>query len=643
MDGFSAMCEPLRQLTKEDVAWDWNFEQETAFQKIKESLVKAPVLAFFDERQDTTLQCDASQTALGAALLQNGRPVAYTSRALSAAECNYAQIEKELLAVVFGMEHFDHFTYGREIRVESDHKPLQAIMGKPLMDAPRRLQRMLLRLQRYRLSLTFKPGKDMLVADTLSRAPVPSQQGTTLAQKEFETICAIQDATDVDPILQEVREETKSDNTLQQVMQFIASGWPDKKSDLPPQTVPFHSFRDELISEAGVIYKRERVVIPKNLRRKTLGQLHSAHMGLQATIRRARETIFWPHMNSDIKNLLDSCETCKSFEPQQAKQPLKNHEVIDQRWAKLGADLFHHDGNDYLITVDYLTNFWEVDNLNHDLTALSIIYKLRQQFARHGTPVELVTDNGPQFVSEQFEAFSQRWGFVHTTTSPYHPRSNGKVESAVKTAKGLMRKAAHSGADVWLGVLEYRNTPTQGFDSSPAERLFSRRTRTILPAKPSTLQAKVQEATASKLCHSQEVQAKAYNRGSKELRDLKVGDIVTIKLQAKWQEAMVIRPSGKSGRSYVVRTKATGKFYRRNRRDLRLQRSTLMHHEEMTNNWDEKQEDQPAAEGEVEEEEEPRIENEETPSPQAQLLQRTTRSGRVVKPPVYLKDYDCSS
>ena len=194
-----------------------------------------------------------------------------------------------------------------------------------------------------------------------------------------------------------------------------------------------------------------------------------------------------------------------------------------------------------------------------------------------------------------------------------------------------------------LGCLNIEIPPTQGFDSSPAERLFSRRTRTILPPKPSALQAKVQEATASKLCHSQEVQAKAYNRGSKELRDLKVGDIVTIKLRAKWQEATVIRPSKKSGRSYVVRTKATGKFYRRNRRDLRLQRSTVMHHEEMTNNWDEKQEDQPAAEGQVEEEEEPRIENEETPSPQAQLPQRTTRSGRVVKPPVYLKDYDCSS
>ena len=110
-------------------------------------------------------------------------------------------------------------------------------------------------------------------------------------------------------------------------------------------------------------------------------------------------------INSDIKNLLDSCETCKSLEPQQAKQPLKNLKVIDQRWAKLGADLFRHDGNDHMITVDYLTNFWEVDNLTHDLTALSIIYKLRQQFARHGAHIELVMDKGPQFVSEQFEAF----------------------------------------------------------------------------------------------------------------------------------------------------------------------------------------------------------------------------------------------
>ena len=158
---FRISCNPLRQLTKDTAAWYWSFEQEKAFHQVKEALVKAPVLRFFNERKPLTLQCDASQFALGVALLQDGHPVAFASRALSPAEERYAQIERELLAVVYGMEDFDYFTYGRNVLVESDHKPLQAIMKKHLTDEPRRLQRMLLRLQRYTFSLIFKPGSQL--------------------------------------------------------------------------------------------------------------------------------------------------------------------------------------------------------------------------------------------------------------------------------------------------------------------------------------------------------------------------------------------------------------------------------------------------------------------------------------------------
>ena len=86
-------------------------------------------------------------------------------------------------AVVYGMEYFDRYTYGRQVLVESYHKPLQAIFKKPLMDGPRRLQRMLLRLQRYTLALTFKPGKELLIADTLSRAAVSSNHNQPNSQR----------------------------------------------------------------------------------------------------------------------------------------------------------------------------------------------------------------------------------------------------------------------------------------------------------------------------------------------------------------------------------------------------------------------------------------------------------------------------
>ena len=124
--------------------WNWTFEQDEAFKKLKETVTKAPVLKYFDSKMETTLQCDASELGLGATLMQNDQPIAYTSRALTKTEKNYAQIEKELLAVVFGMEKFHQYTYGRKTYVHSDHKPLESLYKKPLFDAPKRLQQMFL-------------------------------------------------------------------------------------------------------------------------------------------------------------------------------------------------------------------------------------------------------------------------------------------------------------------------------------------------------------------------------------------------------------------------------------------------------------------------------------------------------------------
>ena len=107
------------------------------------------------------LQCDASEKGLDASLLQDGKPIAYASRALTCTEINYAQIEKELLVIVFGVERFHQYTYGRKVVVDSDHKPLETIFGKSIATAPRRLQKMFMRLQRYDLDIHYKKGSEM--------------------------------------------------------------------------------------------------------------------------------------------------------------------------------------------------------------------------------------------------------------------------------------------------------------------------------------------------------------------------------------------------------------------------------------------------------------------------------------------------
>ena len=160
----SDLGQPLRQLLQKDNEWAWLHEQDQAVAKIKDAITTVPTLKYFNETKEVIVQTDTSSTGLGAVILQEGQPVAYTSRALTKTETNYSQIEKELLAVLFSLEHFDHYVYGRKVTVHSDHKPLEIIANKPILTAPKRLQRMLLRMQRYDYNIRFKQGKEMVIA-----------------------------------------------------------------------------------------------------------------------------------------------------------------------------------------------------------------------------------------------------------------------------------------------------------------------------------------------------------------------------------------------------------------------------------------------------------------------------------------------
>jgi len=207
------------------------------------------MLQYFDMKEATTLQCDASDTGLGATLLQRGQPIAYASRALTATERNYAQIEKELLSVVYGMEKFNQYTYGRKILVESDHKPLEIIYKKPLVAAPKRLQRMFLRLQKYDIEIIYKPGSTMYLADTLSRAHLGNDDRNEQCRDQIFSVFEEINMVDYLPIssssLKEIQSSSEADETLQTLMD-VMSGWPDTKDTLPLEVGPYFHVRDEL-------------------------------------------------------------------------------------------------------------------------------------------------------------------------------------------------------------------------------------------------------------------------------------------------------------------------------------------------------------------------------------------------------------
>jgi hypothetical protein len=167
---------PLRELVKHDVLWHWDRPQREAFDQLKQLLIKAPVMQYFDPSKKIVIQTDASKSGLGCCLLQDNHPIVYSSRSLSECEQNYAQIEKELLAIMYSLEKFHYYTYGQHVEIQTDHKPLLVIVNKDITKTTARLQRLLLKLLKYNFSLTFVAGKHMHIADTLSRGYIKSKE-----------------------------------------------------------------------------------------------------------------------------------------------------------------------------------------------------------------------------------------------------------------------------------------------------------------------------------------------------------------------------------------------------------------------------------------------------------------------------------
>lgn len=566
---YSELSAPLRKLLGKNVQFEWHNEHDNSFNRLKSIISSAPVLKYYSAREPVCVTVDASGHGLGACLLQGGRPVAYAARTLTPAETRWAQIEKELLAVVFGCNRFHQYIYGHsKITVESDHKPLEAIMKKPLNETPARLQRMLLKLQHYDIDLIYKPGKEMFIADTLSRAPSEAGEDNDVCKEVVVHVNMMYENTEATPeMLSKIKEDTRKDPVLAMACEYYHKGWPDNKKDVNHIVKSYWDVHDELHEVNGVLFRNERVVIPASLRKEMVRRAHEGHLGVDKCQRRARGVMWWPGMSADIERAVLACETCQRHRVGQAREPLQPHAMPQLPWEVIAADIFEFNGKQFLLVVDYYSKFVEVSHLTN-LQSNTLIKVFKEVFSRFGIPKSIVTDNGPQFTSREFQEFCKSWEFTHTTSSPLYPRSNGLAERNVRTIKNLMVKAHENGEDLFLALLNFRNSPVTGESYSPAQLLMSRSLKTRLPTSDHTLKPRAMDARKVKNERSARTEKYKtyYNRGTKMLSKLKPTDTVRLKQNNVWERSELVGRA-QDGRSYWLRTE-NGGLYRRNRQHI---------------------------------------------------------------------------
>ncbi|XP_049865049.1 uncharacterized protein K02A2.6-like [Pectinophora gossypiella] len=486
----STYLNPLYNLLKKCVKWYWGEEQKHAFSQVKRLLSETIILTHYDGSRPMIVTCDASAHGLGAVLAQRDaegreRPVACVSRALTPAELNYSQIQKEALAIVYAVKKFHQYLFARHFTLRTDHKPLVTIFG-PHQGIPNmtssRLQRWALILSAYNFGIEYV-NTEKNVADALSRMLMKHKETQVSEYNELPEQTYLHFASDALLLdYTQIKRETANDCVLSRVLSYIRDGWPHKMDMKELQ--PFFTRKNELYEEMGCIMWGYRVVIPRSCTGKVLKELHDSHMGIVKTKQVARSYVWWPGLDEVVEDVCRACAVCASVADAPPAHTPRSWPWPARPWTRLHMDfLGPFNGILYFVTIDAGSKWIEISKINNT-SAKSVIINLRDMFARFGLPKQIVSDNGPPFSSAEFSLFLKSNGIEHITAAPYHPASNGAAENAVKTCKKVIKKAYAQGVDVETALnrylLMYRNTEHSTTGVSPAKLLQGRSLRTRL-------------------------------------------------------------------------------------------------------------------------------------------------------------------
>ncbi|KAF1331706.1 reverse transcriptase, partial [Globisporangium splendens] len=404
---YAALVQPLTQLLKKDVEWKWSKDHRTAFEEVKRSLREAPVLALPNHDKPFHVVCDASDYAIGCALMQHDdegheRVVSYQSRQLRPAERNYPVHDKELLAMKYPLVKFRVYLLGEErFAIYTDHAPLQ-----------------------YNFVVHYKPGKTKILADALSRRPdydpKTKSEGTDGACRLCEDVQAIA-VRATTTVREEIVEGYKSDETCQDLLKYFKDPSDKALQGLPSRTRSrVYRFRvhNRLLYYAVEQGDTARIVVPNDegLRHRLLYEYHDSpsggHLGREKTFLSLSRDYYWPHMYKWVRKYVRTCEICQRVKPSGSTQaPLRPLAVPSDSWKSVSMDFIFglprdtHGRNGILVFVDRFSKMVHLapvsDKISAEKTAkvfVDVVFRL------HGLPVEIVSDRDIRFTSKFWRA-----------------------------------------------------------------------------------------------------------------------------------------------------------------------------------------------------------------------------------------------
>ena len=487
LPNYSAISEPIVALTRKYAKFVWTKDCETAFQFLKDSLAVVPMLSHPDVNKEYILYTDASDIAIGAALVQEGddgeeviegvkneKPIYFISHKLSRSQRKWSTIEKEAYSIHYALQKLDFFLHNSKFTIRTDHMPLRQLLSSPMQN--RKVQTWALNISGYNCSIEYIKGRDNTCADLLSRAPSssnPPDDNDDIPDVNDNTYeIGVINSNQIDPKQLASCDHppgVQQENTTNDEFDAVGEQGKDPainavKQKLESKTADRNTYSNFMIVEDKVYFISEknedvrlRLYVPVQLQEQVLKQFHDdlGHMGIDKVYANLRLKYYWPNMYKNVYAYVSKCTTCKLRNLTAQRAPMQETDESPYPFAKISIDCSGPyprslSGNSYIIHFIDMYSRWPECFPVSDTTSETIVELLLEHIIpRFSTPLAILTDNGPQFTSKPFKDTLKELNIHHITTTYYRPQSNAVNERLHRTLHDILSKKVVDSPSGW--------------------------------------------------------------------------------------------------------------------------------------------------------------------------------------------------